>query len=374
MSDGALGTASATARVRACLERIDPQLGAFITVDADRALARAETEPSGSLRGVVLAVKDLIDTRGLRTTYGSAVHAEHVPDTGAACVETLQARGAIVVGKANLNEYAYGVSGYNPHYGQMRVPGDRSRSAGGSSGGSAVAVAQGACDVALGTDTSGSVRIPAACCGVLGFKQAHDPVAMRGVRPLAPSFDSLGYLARDVEELRRVLKLPAGDGGPAPRVADAAELSLPPFPFEHHWTLFRVEAYRQHRAAVLAAPERHGDDLRVKLSQPLGDPTAAAGAMAAWRRDFVAALGDVELLVGPVFDGGTPTVEEVMRDYRDGTLTTSERLMTHTPLANALGWPALAVPTSGGPRHVLGRPGSEAAMLTLADDLMEDLR
>jgi Asp-tRNA(Asn)/Glu-tRNA(Gln) amidotransferase A subunit family amidase len=369
----ALGAIDAVAGVRTALERVDPQNAAFIPLDADGALARAASDPAGDLRGVVLAVKDLIDTRGLRTTYGTSVHAEHVPGASAACVEALEARGAIVIGKANLNEYAYGVSGYNPHWGQMRVPGAPDRTPGGSSGGSAVAVAEGSCDLALGTDTSGSARIPAACCGVLGFKLAHDPAAMRGVRALAPSLDALGYLARDVETLRRVLRLPALDGPPA-RVAALEELALPPLPFEHHWTLFRAEAYREHRDEVLAAPERYGADLRLKVSQPLGDADAARAAMAAWRERFAAALGDVELLVGPVFAGPPPTVEELARDYRAGTLTASDRLMTHTPLANALGWPALALPTADGPRHLLGRPGSEAAMLAYADRHMEDSR
>jgi len=364
----ALGVGSAVERVRAALERVDPRHAAFITLDADGALARAAGDPGGDLCGVVLAVKDLIDTRGLRTTYGTSVHAEHVPAASAACVETLEARGAIVIGKANLNEYAYGVSGFNPHWGQMRVPGALERTPGGSSGGSAVAVAEGSCDLALGTDTSGSVRIPAACCGVLGFKLAHDPAAMRGVRPLAPSLDSLGYLARDVETLRRALRLPAAAAGAPARVAALEELPLPPFPFEDHWTLFRAEAYREHRDEVLRAPERYGVDLCVKVAQPLGDVGAARAAMAAWRARFGAAMGDVELLVGPVFTGPPPTVEELARDYRDGVLTTSERLMTHTPLANALGWPALALPTADGPRQLLGRPGSEAAMLAYADE------
>ncbi|GAB3845948.1 hypothetical protein GCM10029963_25020 [Micromonospora andamanensis] len=120
-------TDSARARVIAALEQVDPDLGAFITVDPDAALRRAAREPGGRLRGLVLAVKDLVDTAGLRTTYGSPRYRYHVPTLTAPVVARLEKEGAIVVGKTNLNEFAYGVSGYNPHYGLMRVPGDRDR-------------------------------------------------------------------------------------------------------------------------------------------------------------------------------------------------------------------------------------------------------
>ena len=120
-------------------------------------------------------------------------------------VTQLEHAGAVVIGKTNLNEFAYGVNGFNPHYGLMRTPDDRSRTPGGSSGGSAVAVVAGYCDIGLGTDTGGSVRIPAACCGIIGFKCAHSTVSMRGVHPLATSHDSIGYFVRSIDVLQRVL-------------------------------------------------------------------------------------------------------------------------------------------------------------------------
>jgi aspartyl-tRNA(Asn)/glutamyl-tRNA(Gln) amidotransferase subunit A len=131
----------------AALDRIDPDLGAFIEVDRDEVLTSAESPRGGRLSGALVSIKDLIDTAGLRTTYGSEFFADHVPERNAPIVDTLEAEGAIVLGKTNLNEFAYGVSGYNPHYGAILNPLDRSRTAGGSSSGSAAAVAAGVCRV-----------------------------------------------------------------------------------------------------------------------------------------------------------------------------------------------------------------------------------
>lgn len=347
----------------AALESIDPELGAFVTVDPDAALRRADADPGGRLRGLTVAVKDLIDTAGLRTTYGSPRHRYHVPERSAPLVERLERDGAIVLGKTNLNEYAYGVSGHNPHYGLMRTPGDRSRTPGGSSGGSAIAVAAGVVDVAVGTDTGGSVRIPAACCGVYGFKCAHGAFSMTGVHPLAPEHDSIGFFASGIEVLQRLLRHPVLPRTDQLRIASGEELALPDFPADAHWTIFREQSYAIHKARIERHPEEYGADLRVKLAGPIGDVPAARERMRRWRHAFEGALADVDLLVLPVFPGEAPTVEEVMRDYRDGRLTTTNRLLSVTPLVNALGWPALALPTADGPRQIIGRPGSEAAIL-----------
>lgn len=354
---------SSRARVMAALEAIDPELGAFITVDPDAALRRAEDDPGGRLRGLTLAVKDLIDTAGLRTTYGSPRHRYHVPERSAPVIERLERDGAIVLGKTNLNEYAYGVSGYNPHYGLMRTPGDRSRTPGGSSGGSAIAVAAGVADVAIGTDTGGSMRIPAACCGIYGFKCAHGAISMAGVHPLAPEHDSIGFFAAGIAPLQRVLRCPVLPPVDQLRIVDGEELALPEFPADAHWVVFREQSYALHRERIGQHPEEYGDDLHVKLAGTVGDVPAARERLRRWHEAFERALADVDLLVLPVFPGEAPTVEEVMRDYREGQLTTSDRLLSITPLVNALGWPALALPTRDGPRQIIGRPGSEAAIL-----------
>ncbi|HEY4428003.1 MAG TPA: amidase [Solirubrobacteraceae bacterium] len=353
-----------TAAASRALERIDPAVGAFITVD-DSVIEQARRAPSGPLHGLVGAVKDLIDTAGLRTTRGSALFVDRVPGASAAIVERLQRDGMIWIGKTNLNEFAYGVSGYNPHFGAIRAPGDHSRTAGGSSGGSAAAVALGACDVALGTDTSGSIRIPAACCGVYGFKAARGAFSTEGVFPLAESFDSLGFLTPDVPTLARVLAVsPAREA--SIRVASLGEdVELPPLPAEH-WTMFRAEVQSLHRPTLSARPDLYGIDLRHKLALEVGDLERARSVMASWRDSVSAALSGVEVLAGPVFDGEAPTIDAALADYRDGTQHVGDRLMAHTPVANALGWPAIAVPTAEGPRHLLSRPDGVPRLLAVA--------
>src|SRR5579862_9490943 len=148
--------------------------------------------------GIRLAVKDLFDTAGVRTTYGSAVFADHVPERSAEAVLRLERAGYVDVGKANLHEFAYGVTSQNLHYGTVPNPAAPGRTAGGSSGGSAAALALGLADAALGTDSGGSIRIPAACCAVTGFKPTYGLVPLDGVFPLAASYDHAGPLARDV--------------------------------------------------------------------------------------------------------------------------------------------------------------------------------
>src|SRR5215471_7851839 len=156
-------------------------------------------QPEEPASGIPLAVKDLFDTAGLATTYGSSIFADHVPKETAEAVRLLEAAGYADVGKTNLHEFAYGVTSMNPHYGWVPNPVLAGRIAGGSSGGSAAALAAGLADAALGTDSGGSIRIPAAYCGIVGFKPTYGLVPLDGCWPLAPSYepsrpDSLGEL------------------------------------------------------------------------------------------------------------------------------------------------------------------------------------
>src|SRR5204862_8311765 len=153
-----------------------------------------------------LAVKDLFDTAGIRTTYGSILFDDHVPERTAVAVERLVAAGYSIAGKANLHEFAYGVTSENPHYGTVPNPRAPGRIAGGSSGGSAAALVAGLADAALGSDSAGSIRIPAACCGVVGFKPSFGLVPIEGCFPLAPSFDHAGPMATDVAECARMME------------------------------------------------------------------------------------------------------------------------------------------------------------------------
>jgi aspartyl-tRNA(Asn)/glutamyl-tRNA(Gln) amidotransferase subunit A len=206
---------------RASLERIDklnPALNAFITVTAESALAEARAaeaeidrgEWRGPLHGIPVALKDLIDTAGVRTTAASALYKDRVPTENAEVVRRLRLAGAVIVGKNNLHEFAYGGSSLVSFFGDVHNPWDTGHIAGGSSGGSAAAVAAGLCYAAIGTDTAGSVREPAALCGCVGIKPTYGRVSARGVIPLSWSLDHVGPLAATVGDAAVVLQAVAG--------------------------------------------------------------------------------------------------------------------------------------------------------------------
>ncbi len=206
---------------RACLDRIEklnPQLNAFITVTVDSALAEARAaeieiargEWRGPLHGIPVALKDLIDTAGTRTTAASGLYQNRVPGEDAEVVRRLRQAGAVLLGKNNLHEFAYGGSSLVSFFGDIHNPWNTAHIAGGSSGGSAAAVAAGLCYAAIGTDTAGSIREPAALCGCVGIKPTHGRVSARGVIPLAWSLDHVGPLAATVGDAARVLQAIAG--------------------------------------------------------------------------------------------------------------------------------------------------------------------
>ncbi len=206
---------------RAYLERIDsvdPRVNSYITVTADRALEQArvlETEVSrgrnrGPLHGIPIGLKDNIDTAGTLTTAASAVYADRVPAEDAECVRKLRDAGAVFLGKLNMHEFAYGGTSAVTHYGPVHNPWDLDVHPGGSSGGSAAAVAARLCAAALGTDTAASVRYPAACCGVVGLKATHGLASIRGIVPLSELHDHVGPLARSVEDCALVMSALVG--------------------------------------------------------------------------------------------------------------------------------------------------------------------
>lgn len=206
---------------RAMLERIgrlQPILNAYITVtaeQAERAALEAEREIvagryRGPLHGIPVSIKDIFATQGVRTTAGSKILADWVPDHDATAVARLKAAGAVILGKTNTHEFAYGVTTDNPHYGATRNPWDLSRVPGGSSGGSGTAVAASLCSASLGSDTGGSIRIPSAACGVVGIKPTYGRVSRHGAIPLAWSLDHVGPLAKSVADAALVLTAIAG--------------------------------------------------------------------------------------------------------------------------------------------------------------------
>ena len=205
----------------ACLQRIgsvDARLRAFITVTRQEALATAQQAASaiahgnykGPLHGIPLALKDLFDTATVRTTAGSKIMADRVPAEDAEAAARLKAAGAVILGKLNMHEFAYGATGVNPHYGATRNPWDPGRISGGSSSGAGAAVAAGMTLGALGTDTGGSVRIPSALCGITGLKPTYGRVSRRGVVPLSWALDHVGPMARSAADAAIVLRVIAG--------------------------------------------------------------------------------------------------------------------------------------------------------------------
>jgi aspartyl-tRNA(Asn)/glutamyl-tRNA(Gln) amidotransferase subunit A len=218
---------------------LDPKLNAYITVTADQALAqakKAESELSarksqrdrGPLHGIPISLKDNIYTRDIPTTAGSKILGNFIPQHDAKVVAQLKEAGAILLGKTNMHEFAYGVTNNNPHYGPVHNPWDLSRIPGGSSGGSAAAVAAGLCYGSIGTDTGGSIRIPAALCGVVGLKPTLGRVSVEGVIPLSPKLDCVGPLARTVHDAALLLEpiLPHVKGEPNLRRFAAKPLKL----------------------------------------------------------------------------------------------------------------------------------------------------
>ncbi len=206
---------------RACLERIEriePRLNAFITLMGESALQQAREaeqeiqrgEYRGLLHGIPVSLKDLYETAGIRTTHGSLFFKDYVPQTDAWVVKKLKEAGAIILGKNNMHEIALGVTNVNPHFGACHNPWNLERIPGGSSGGSAAALAAGLCFGALGSDTGGSIRIPAALCGVVGLKPTYGRVSLRGVIPLSWHLDHAGPMARRVSDVAILLTHIAG--------------------------------------------------------------------------------------------------------------------------------------------------------------------
>jgi aspartyl-tRNA(Asn)/glutamyl-tRNA(Gln) amidotransferase subunit A len=331
-------------------------------------LARPDRVPRGGIR---LAVKDLFDTAGLTTTYGSVVFADHVPERTAEAVTVLAAAGYTNVGKTNLHEFAYGVTSQNPHYGTVPNPAAPGRTAGGSSGGSAAALAAGLADVALGTDSGGSIRIPAACCGVVGFKPTFGLVSLDGVFPLAPTFDHAGPMARTVAECARAMQALV----PSFELPDAAELRVAvawgvdetfgaeavdfPVP-EHVGPAFMREVADVHRELFAEHRDAYGDNVRTKVERCLAvteaEDAAARRRREEYREHAEAAFEDFDLLLVPTLGFEPPPADVDELDVR-------EAMIRFTFPFNCLGWPALSIPVGDASVQIVGRGGDDGLVL-----------
>jgi len=329
-------------------------------------LARPE-EPA---RGTPVAIKDLLDTAGLVTTYGSALFAEHVPTKSAVAVTRLEEAGYAVAGKTNLHEFAYGISSQNPHFGTVPNPRHPGRLAGGSSGGSAAAVAAGDVELALGTDSGGSIRIPAAWCGVVGFKPTWGLVPEDGCFPLAPSYDHVGPIASTVAgctdlmralapelaavELESLGELRVGfawleRADPLVRARVEAVLAFLPHsrpvdlplndPAEYR--LFMREVADVHRGLFPERADEYGENAGGKIARCMQvtdeQVEIARRLRAEYRERCEEATRGIDLLI-------TPTIPFVAPPADVDELTIRERGISLTFPFDSLGWPALALP------------------------------
>lgn len=397
-------------------EAVEGRLHAFVGILAERARAEATRaareiaagRPRGPLHGVPVGLKDLIDVKGLATTASSAVRADHVADEDSAVAARAADAGAVLVGKTHTHEFAYGLT--TP---QTRNAWDAGRVAGGSSGGSAVAVAAGAATFALGTDTGGSIRVPAALNGVVGLKPTYDLLPREGVTSLSWSLDHVGPLTRTVEDADLVLAAltgrdpgePEGDltglrvGVPrnyyfervAPDVETAvrdavdrlrdlgAELVDVEIPLTRYvkavqWGLMVPEATAYHEGTLRATPELYAPDVRVLLEAGelllAGDYLRARRARTLMRRAWARMLESVDVIAAPAVPLTAAPVGQESVQWADGSVeSVSDSYVRLSAPANITGVPALTVPVgqdrAGLPvgMQLIGRPLGERTVL-----------
>jgi aspartyl-tRNA(Asn)/glutamyl-tRNA(Gln) amidotransferase subunit A len=423
--------------VNTLLERIeseDAKLNTFITVLPERALeeaARAEKEMlagkyRGPLHGVPVGVKDLICTEGVRTTMGSAFFEDHIPDHSATVVSKLEVAGAILIGKTNTHEFAYGPTGDSSYFGPTRNPHDLSRIPGGSSGGSGSAVAAELCYAALGSDTAASIRVPAALCGIVGMKPTFGRVSKSGVFPLAWTLDHVGPLSRTVEDNALLLNVLAGYDAEDPYSADrptedftrdlqrnvrggmvgvpgnhyfehvedeveqrvreavevfrslgaeVREVEIPNLPeaLKAQRIILAVEAYTLHKERLENKPERFGDEISSRLcdAEHLKAHRYAKAQQVTKRRsleEFGRALEEVDVLLTPTVPIGATKIGQRELKIGDHEELVFSALTRFTGPTNLNGLPSLSVPCgltrSGLPvgLQIIGRPFDEATV------------
>ncbi len=388
-------TTSCLARI----EQLNPTINAFITVMHDSALVQArEAEDEiqagnwrGPLHGIPIGLKDLIDTAGVKTTCGSALFRDRVPTEDAEVVRRLKNAGAVLIGKQNMQEFAYGGTSTSSYFGPVHNPFDLDRIAGGSSGGSAAAVATGMCFGAIGTDTGGSIREPAAFCGIVGLKATYGRVSARGVFPLSQSLDHVGPLCRNVTDTALLLQVIAGydrfdttsvdfpidsytealNVKTKPRIgivrrpffddldpeienamnealkqiellsADVLEIDLPPAPA----AVQAPEAYAVHSQHFTASPELYGPWIQERLRQAAKVDTVAyiqaRQELDRLRRCIGDVFSKVDLLLTPTTPVPPITISEALTMSPDPA---GELWLRNTRPFNAYGVPTISIP------------------------------
>jgi aspartyl-tRNA(Asn)/glutamyl-tRNA(Gln) amidotransferase subunit A len=319
------------------------------------------------LCGVPLAVKDLIDTAGVVTERGSRIFAGHVPAADAECVRRARAAGAVVVGKTTTHEFAWGMSMWG-HDGEAltRNPRDPERMTGGSSGGSAVAVGAGMAPLALGTDTGGSIRLPAGWCGIYGFKPTHGLLSLEGVWPLAPALDHVGPMAGSARDCALLFEVLGGprvtvDDAREPRVAGSEALPDGGVAADVYRVLMLREALATHRAAGLwparAAEYTPAVRERAELAETITDEEVdwARGELDRMHAHMEALFAEYDLVRSPVASTGPPRIADHV-DPRDVAAA-------HVVPQDLMGLPALALPVA---TQLTGPRGRDLRVLAAA--------
>ena len=425
---------------RAVLERIESlneRMAIFITVTADHAIACAEQAEDaiirgvelGPLHGVPISLKDLFDTKGIRTTAGSRVFADRVPEEDATVTARLRAAGAVLVGKTNMHEFAFGATSINPHYGRVRNPWDDEHVSGGSSGGSATSVALSVAFGSLGSDTGGSIRIPAALCGTVGLKPTYGRVSIAGAVPLSWSLDHVGPLTRTVEDAALMMDVIAGHDPrdhysrqiPTPRYSEGLQggirglrLGIPRETFykrlepevdqatrtalrrleqmgaefveieiptaEGQRAIFAniasPEAFSYHEKYLASSPDLYGPDTRARIEAGRlmlsTDFVRAQRARSILKAELAAALEAADLLVTPTVPIPAPRIDQTAVEWDDGTETLVGALTRNTRLFSITGLPAITVPCGFTSRNlpvglqIIGKAFDEASVLRAA--------
>jgi aspartyl-tRNA(Asn)/glutamyl-tRNA(Gln) amidotransferase subunit A len=415
------------------IERLNPSINAYVTVTAERARADARRameeiaagKSRGALHGVPIGLKDLFDTEGIRTTAGSIIYKENIPATDSTVARKLREAGTVLLGKTNTHEFAWGATTNNPHYGATHNPWDLSRIPGGSSGGSGAAIAAGLAAGTLGTDTGGSIRIPAALCGCVGLKPTFGRVSKAGVAVMSFQLDHPGPIVRTVEDAAIMLQAIAGydpadfatvpvpvpdyraglAGGVrglrigVPRgllfgllddeVRAAVEVAIEELrklgadvhdvdlgvtreQIAEAWQLVNAEGQEYHGPNFKSRPDDFGADLRRVLSQPLPD---AVGIARSYRSSyeikerFRVLLEEVDLLVSPTTLRTASVIGEEPVAVGSTTIPTGVAFASNTMPFNIAGLPTLALPCgfdgTGLPisMQIAGRPFDEVTVL-----------
>lgn len=420
---------TSVALTEACLSRIDalePRINAFITLTADSALEHARQadrelrsgSDRGPLHGIPVAVKDLCATKGIRTTAGSRVLGDWVPDEDATVVTKLREAGAILLGKLNLHEFAYGVTSNNAFYGAVHNPWNLDCHPGGSSGGSGAAVAARMCFAAIGSDTGGSIRIPAALCGTVGLMPTYGLVSRAGVVPLSWSLDHVGPLARTVEDAALFLNAiqgydpadPASSGHKAidataelaggveglqigvarsqfrhvePGVGEAVEealallrslgavvedVAIPMLDEGLNLSILGAEAAAFHAQWLRERPEDYSDEVRALLMRGLATPAHTYINDLRLRREFAGQVREAMRRFDAIAVPTCPAVACPIEDTRDGAY----RYAALTGPWDHTGQPVISVPCGFGPGglpagiSLAGRPFEEARICRIA--------